>query len=56
MIRVERDGEVFEIKDFLVKLYIRNGYRVVTEEPKEEPKIETTAAPKKTTRRTKKSQ
>ena len=39
MIRVERDGEVFEIKDFLVKLYIRNGFRVVTEKPKEEPKV-----------------
>ena len=55
MIRVERDGEVFEIKDFLVKLYIRNGFRVVTEKSKEEPKAET-PAPKKTTRRTKKTQ
>ena len=56
MIRVARDGEVCEIQDFLVKLYIRNGFRVVTEKSKEEPKIETPAAPKKTTRRTKKSQ
>ena len=56
MIRVRKGGEVFEIKDFLANVFIRNGFEVVKDEPKEEPKIETPAAPKKTTRRAKKTQ
>ena len=55
MIRVRRGGVVFEIQDYLAKLYVRNGFEVVTEESKEEPKVET-PAPKRTTRKTKKSQ
>ncbi len=51
MIRVRKGGAVFEIQDFLTKLYVRNGYEIVTEEPKEEPKPKA-PAPKKTTRKT----
>ena len=55
MIRVRRGGVVFEIQDYLAKLYVRNGFEIVTDEPKETPKVET-PTPKRTTRKTKKSQ
>ena len=55
MIRVRRGGVVFEIQDYLAKLYVRNGFEIVTDEPKETPKAET-PTPKRTTRKTKKSQ
>ena len=45
MIRMKRGGEEVEIKDFLINLYRRNGYEIVTEEkPKAEPEK---AEPKK---------
>lgn len=56
MIRVRRGEVVFEIQDYLTKLFIRNGFEIVTDEPKETPKAET-PTPKRTTRKTtKKSQ
>ena len=55
MIRVRRGEVVFEIQDYLAKLFIRNGFEIVTDEPKETPKVET-PTPKRTTRKTKKSQ
>lgn len=54
MIVVRKGNEEVQIKDFLVKLYIRNGYEVVTDEPKEEVKeevVEQPVAPKRTVRR-----
>ena len=35
MVRVRKNGGEVEIKDFLTKLYIRNGWEVVVEEKKE---------------------
>lgn len=55
MIRVRKGEVVFEIQDYLAKLFIRNGFEIVTDEPKETPKVET-PTPKRTTRKTKKSQ
>ena len=55
MIRVRRGEVVFEIQDYLTNLFIRNGFEIVTDEPKETPKVET-PTPKRTTRKTKKSQ
>ena len=56
MIRVKKGGAVFEVKDYLAKLFIRNGFEIVTDEPKETHKAET-PTPKRTTRKTtKKSQ
>lgn len=52
MIRLQKNGGVVEVKDYLANLYIRNGYEAVKEEPKEEPKVET-PTPKKTTRKKK---
>lgn len=56
MIRVRRGGVVFEIQDYLAKLYVRNGFEIVTEESKEEPKVETPARKKTVRKTTKKSQ
>ena len=56
MIRLVKDGREVTVKDFLANLYIRNGYEIVVE--KAEPKAEEVKAsePKKTIRRTKKTQ
>ena len=52
MIRVRKNGMEIQVKDFHVNLFLRNGFEVVEDKPKEEPKP---VAPKKTTtRRTKK--
>lgn len=51
MIRVKKGEAVFDVKDFLVNVFIRNGFEIVTNEPKEEPKPKA-PAPKKTTRKT----
>ena len=55
MIIARKNGREVEIKDFLVNLYKRNGYEIVTDEPKEEPQVEA-PTPKKTTTRRKKTQ
>lgn len=52
MIRLTKNGGVVTVQDHLAKLYIRNGFEVVKDEPKEEPKVET-PTPKKTTRKKK---
>ena len=33
MVKVRKNGGVVEIKDYLTKLYLRNGYELVTDEP-----------------------
>lgn len=50
MVRVEKDGKGVLIKDFLVNLYVRNGYTVAAEKKVEEPSVnEDKAEPKRRT-------
>lgn len=57
MVRLMKNGGVVEVKDYLAKLYLRNGFEIVEDKPKEEETVKAAPTPKKTTtRKTKKTQ